>query len=52
MNWWLRDAVFDNTTNFYNVNTSGSINNNNNASNSNGVVPGFARHRQDLVGER
>ena len=49
VNWWLRDAVFDNTTNFYNVNTSGSINNNN-ASNSNGVVPGFARHRQDLVG--
>ena len=39
--WWLRDAVFGNTTNFYGVTTSGSINNNG-ASLSRGVVPGFA----------
>ena len=39
--WWLRDAVFDNTTNFYYVYTSGSITNHG-ASYSYGVVPGFA----------
>ena len=39
--WWLRDAVFDNTTTFYSVNTSGSIINSN-AGVSYGVVPGFA----------
>ena len=39
--WWLRDAVFDITTYFYYVHTSGSINNTG-AGNSGGVVPGFA----------
>ena len=39
--WWLRDAVFDNTTNFYIVYTSGGIGNYY-ASRSYGVVPGFA----------
>lgn len=39
--WWLRDAVFDATTIFYYVSTSGSINYYN-ASFSYGVVPGFA----------
>lgn len=41
VSWWLRDAVFDYTTNFYYVYTSGSITSNG-ASNSYGVVPGFA----------
>lgn len=39
--WWLRDAVFDSTTGFYRVNTSGSISGYS-ASFSYGVVPGFA----------
>ena len=39
-NWWLRSPSLANTTNFYNVNTNGNINNNN-ASNANGLVPGF-----------
>ena len=39
--WWLRDAVFDYTSLFYIVNTSGSINYTY-ASASFGVVPGFA----------
>lgn len=40
--WWLRSPNVNNTTNFYNVNTTGTVNNNNNnASNSNGVCFGF-----------
>lgn len=39
--WWLRDAVFDDTTSFYFVYTSGGINGYI-ASFSYGVVPGFA----------
>lgn len=39
-NWWLRSVNASNTTNFRNVNTSGSSNNNN-AYNSNGFAPGF-----------
>ena len=30
-----------NSTNFYNVNTNGNTGNNNNATNTNGVCPGF-----------
>lgn len=41
VSWWLRDAVFDITANFYSVDTSGSIGTNG-ASGSVGVVPGFA----------
>lgn len=38
--WWLRSPYIGNSTNFCNVNSSGSYNNNN-ASNSNGVAAGF-----------
>jgi hypothetical protein len=37
-NFWLADPNPNNSNNFYNVNSDGSINNNN-ASNSNGVRP-------------
>ena len=38
--WWLRSPNASNSNNFVNVNTDGTVNNNN-ASNSNGVAPGF-----------
>ncbi|WP_442877265.1 DUF6273 domain-containing protein [Dysosmobacter sp.] len=41
-NWWLRSVNASNTTNFCNVNTDGSANNNN-AYNSNGFAPGFKK---------
>ncbi|WP_420314798.1 DUF6273 domain-containing protein [Butyrivibrio proteoclasticus] len=37
-NWWLASPNVSNSTNFCNVNTTGAANNNN-ASNSNGVLP-------------
>ena len=40
--WWLRSVNASNTTNFCNVNTDGSANNNN-AYNSNGFAPGFKK---------
>ena len=39
-NWWLRSPNASNSNNFCNVNTDGTINNNN-ANNSNGVAPDF-----------
>lgn len=38
VNWWLRSANYNNSSNFCNVNTDGSANYNN-ANNSNGLVP-------------
>lgn len=40
VNWWLRSPNSSNSTNFVNVNNDGTVNNNN-ASYSNGVAPGF-----------
>ena len=40
VNWWLRSPNASNSTNFVNVNTDGTVNNNN-ANYSNGFVPGF-----------
>jgi hypothetical protein len=39
-NWWLRSPTLGGSTNFWYVNPSGDVNNNN-ASNSNGVPFGF-----------
>ena len=48
-NWWERSPNGNNTTNFCNVNSDGSANNNN-ASNSNGVAVGFRNlDRSDKV---
>lgn len=46
-NWWLRSINLGNTTNFYNMNTSGDWNNNN-ASNSYLPAAGF-HPREDRV---
>lgn len=40
VNWWLRSPNASNSNNFVNVNTDGTVNNNN-ANNSNGLAPGF-----------
>lgn len=40
VNWWLRSPNASNSTNFVNVNTDGTVNNNN-ANYSNGFAPGF-----------
>lgn len=40
VNWWLRSQNASNSTNFVNVNTDGTVNNNN-ANYSNGFAPGF-----------
>ena len=40
VNWWLRSPNASNYTNFVNVNTDGTVNNNN-ANYSNGFAPGF-----------
>lgn len=42
-NWWLRSPNVGNANNVYNVNTSGSLNNNN-ANNGNGCAPD-CKHR-------
>ena len=39
-NWWLRSPNSSNSNNFVNVNTDGTVNNNN-ANNSLGFAPGF-----------
>ena len=38
--WWLRSPHYNNSNNFCRVNSNGNVNNNT-ASNSNGVAPGF-----------
>lgn len=40
VNWWLRSQNASNSANFVNVNTDGTVNNNN-ANYSNGFAPGF-----------
>ena len=40
VNWWLRSPNASNSTNFVNVNTDGTVNNNT-ANYSNGFAPGF-----------
>jgi len=40
VNWWLRSPNASNSTNFVNVNTDGTVNNNN-ANYSLGFAPGF-----------
>ena len=40
VNWWLRSPNASNSNNFVNVNTDGTVNNNN-ANNSLGFAPGF-----------
>ena len=58
-NWWLRSPFTSYGNNFWNVNTSGSSNNNN-ANNAYGVAPGSSqgrrsnpmRVRPDLAGEK
>ena len=40
VNWWLRSPRQDNSNNFVNVNTDGTVNNNN-ANNSLAFAPGF-----------
>lgn len=40
-NYWLRSPNLGNTSNFWNVNANGGLNNNN-ANNVNGLVPGFS----------
>lgn len=47
-NWWLRST--NDGSNFRNVNTSGGLDNNN-ASNANGVVPGFGMAQESFKGE-
>lgn len=44
-NWWLRSPYVGNTTNFCNVNSNGTANNNN-ASNTYGVAAGLCAVRQ------
>lgn len=48
VNWWLRSPNASNSTNFVNVNTDGTVNNNN-ANYSNGFAPGFCMDIFDLV---
>ena len=40
-NYWERSPYASNSTNFMNVNNNGNPTNNNTASNTNGVLPGF-----------
>ena len=50
--WWLRSPYASNSTNFVNVNTDGTVNNNN-ANYSNGFAPRILYgHRADRLADR